>query len=169
VETGTLFGPEKTAVLSPCGLYRYRLGREVQADGGTVNFVMLNPSTADASIDDPTIRRCVGFARSWGFGGLVVTNLYGLRSTDPAGLLSSPDPVGPDNDRHVREVAGAAGLVVCAWGAFGAPSGRARVARVLGLIREAGRVPHYLKLTAAGHPGHPLFLRSDLTPIRWEG
>src|SRR5690606_18576726 len=97
---GTMNG---TARFSPCGQYRYLLTRPIPApfwkpDAGEAVFVMLNPSTADASEDDPTIRRCIGFAKEWGCTGLTVANLYALRSTDPKGLWKHRDPVGPEND-----------------------------------------------------------------------
>jgi hypothetical protein len=111
------------AELSPCRRYRYRLWRR-WSDGPVVNFVMLNPSTADAEQDDPTVRRCVGFAKSWGAGGLVVTNLYALRSTDPKALWTADDPVGPENAFHLGSGALGADTVVCAWGAEGARNGR---------------------------------------------
>src|SRR6185437_4527136 len=102
--------------LSPCGLYRYTLTREVSDGGkGTVNFLMLNPSTADAEEDDPTITRCINYTRDWGYDRLVVTNLFALRSTDPAGLRTAEKPIGPENNRHIRVEAAHAQLVVCAW------------------------------------------------------
>lgn len=159
-----------TAIISPCGLYRYRLERDlggVEADPNrhvAVAFVMLNPSTADAERDDPTIRRCIGYARRWGYGKLIVGNAYAWRSTDPAGLWTAPDPVGPDNDQHIKQIARDADLVVCAWGAH-ASADRAR--RVYELITSAGRQPRALTLTKAGAPGHPLRLRADLRPVPW--
>jgi hypothetical protein len=167
--TRSLFdiGPEvhKSAILSPDGVYRYTLGRR-WGDGAYVNFVMLNPSKADATEDDPTIRRCVGFVRSWGHDALVVTNLYALRSTDPKALMMHPAPIGPENDAELEVRALCAGLVVCAWGADRAVKGRA--GRVVRLLRGKGVMLHHLGLTKAGHPGHPLFLRGTLTPQVWE-
>src|SRR5581483_9586135 len=95
--------------------YRYSLARFF-GDGGVVNFIMLNPSTADAETDDPTIRRCLGFAKAWGYGTLVVTNLFAYRATDPAELAKAGDPVGPDNDTRLWSEAQLSDLVVCAWG-----------------------------------------------------
>jgi hypothetical protein len=89
-----------TAVLSDCGTYRYRLGRR-WAEGPVDVWIMLNPSTADATVDDRTIRRCMEFSRRWGAGALVVGNLFALRATDPAELVRHPDPIGPDNDEHL--------------------------------------------------------------------
>lgn len=155
----------RDAVLSPCGLYRYRLGRTWDASTARVCWVMLNPSTADASVDDPTIRRCIGFARAWGFGGLDVVNLFALRSPDPRALRTAADPVGPENDRHILDVAGRAGLVVCAWGADGFARSRAR--SVLGSLAARGLVVHRLASTREGAPAHPLYLAGGLMPVPW--
>src|SRR5688500_11357729 len=103
------------AVFDRSGRYRYRLWRR-WGDGGAVAFVMLNPSTADAERDDPTIRRCGGFARAWGFGSMVVVNLFALRSSDPQRLRRARDPVGRENDRHIIDVTGTSDAVVLAWG-----------------------------------------------------
>src|SRR5438128_11131670 len=97
--------------------YRYRLWRRWDRSRAVVAFVMLSPSTADAMHDDPTIRRCVGFARAWGCGGVDVVNLFALRATDPRALRKAADPIGPANERHLRRAVRAAGLVVLAWGA----------------------------------------------------
>jgi hypothetical protein len=144
------------AVFSPCYRYRYVLTREWDGGDGRVNFVMLNPSTADALADDPTIRRCIGFAQRWGYHELTVTNLYALRSTNPRELQRASDPVGPDNDTTLIVQAGMADLVVCAWGVHGFARGE--------LVRmELGNyVPlHHLGLTQAGAPRHPLYLAAD--------
>ncbi len=135
--------------------YRYRLWRRWGA-GRPVVFVMLNPSTADAERDDPTIRRCAGFARAWGFGGMTVVNLFALRATDPARLRRARDPVGRDNDHHIAAAADVASLVVVAWGVHGALDRRDRA--VLALL--AGRRPRCLGTTRGGHPRHPLYLPS---------
>lgn len=150
------------AVLGAGGTYRYRLWRRWGA-GATVLFVLLNPSTADAHRDDPTLRRCLGFARRWGCGGLEVVNLFALRSTDRRGLRAVADPVGPENDRHIGAAAHRAGLVVAGWGEP-APDQRARAATVA--ARLLARVPlHCLGTTQAGQPRHPLYLPAD-TPLR---
>lgn len=160
----TLFetGTRKDAILSDCGRYRYRLTR-AWGEGRPVNFVMLNPSTADANVDDPTIRRCVGFARDWGHGGIVVTNLFAFRSTNPKMLASAADPIGAFNDLHIAAAAQEADLVVCAWGSHAYAGGRGR--EVLRKLRDMGAIPHALRLTAVGHPSHPLYLPADLKPI----
>ena len=112
------------ALISDCGFYRYwltRPGRSLIAERGPVLFIMLNPSTADAELDDPTIRRCRGFAESWGCAGLTVANLYAYRATDPAALRLCADPVGPDNDAHLVRLLREHGEAVCAWGNSAAP------------------------------------------------
>ena len=123
---------------------------------GTVLFVMLNPSTADAETDDPTIRRCAGFARRWGFRELAVANLFALRATNPRELWRASDPVGPENDQHLVEMSSRADAVIAAWGAHGVY--RNREQHVLRLLN--GTV-EYLGLTKQGHPRHPLYLRAD--------
>jgi hypothetical protein len=170
-----LFGSEpakmlKGADLSPCGIYRYSLYRRWGSDGylPPVLFVMLNPSTADADIDDPTIRRCVGFAKSWGYLGIEVVNLFGLRATHPAELYAHTDPVGPGNDDAVRAAAWRAGLIVAGWGAHGSRH-RGRVARVLSILGAPMRPVHAIGHTGAmGEPKHPLYLRADAWPILYK-
>lgn len=127
--------------------------------GGKVTFVMLNPSTADAVADDPTIRRCIGFAQAWGFGALEVVNLYAYRATRPAELFAADDPVGPRNNRFVRAAARSAALVVAAWGVYGRRHGRD--AAVLATLRRIGPV-HCLGMTLGGQPRHPLFVRRTM-------
>jgi len=136
--------------------YRYLLTRIWDPAVAPVVFLMLNPSTADALEDDPTIRRCISFARREKVGGLVVVNLFGLRSTDPRALLHHPDPVGRHNDAFVRQATDMASTVVCAWGAAGVTGDRAReVTRAL----TARRVPlRCLGTTSTGQPRHPLYL-----------
>jgi hypothetical protein len=151
---------QRSARLSPCGRWRFELRRSWPAgDGRCVCFVMLNPSTADAERDDPTIRRCLAFAKAWGYSSLVVCNLFALRATDPRELLGAADPIGPDGDVSLA-AARNADLVIAAWGAW-VPFGRDQQA--LWLLR---RTPLYcLGLTKQGYPRHPLYCRSDLQPI----
>ena len=128
---------QSTAEISRDGVYRYRLTRRWETDdrASMLRWIMLNPSTADASLDDPTIRRCMGFARAWGYGGIVVHNLYALRATDPRQLRDHPDPVGPVNDSYI---AGWRVPTICAWGAH-ADSGRpGRAAEMIALRSGLG-------------------------------
>jgi hypothetical protein len=124
---------------------------------------MLNPSTADAALDDPTIRRCMGFASDHGFGGIRVVNLFALRSTDPSELRSQPEPVGPENDTWLARTFGEAAQddlpVIAAWGVHGVFRGRDR--QVIALGRRMGARLACLGTSKAGHPRHPLYIRRD--------
>lgn len=155
---------EATAVFDDTGTYRYLLTRRWDAGGPVVNVVMLNPSTADAHRLDPTVRRCAGLAREWGFGALEVTNAYAFRATDPAALRTAADPVGPENDAAVAAAAARADLVVAAWGNAIVPE---RAAEVRTLLRGAGTEPAVLHLTRRGEPGHPLYLPRTTVPRPW--
>lgn len=131
---------------------------------------MLNPSTADAAIDDPTIRRCIAFARSWGYGRLIVTNLFAYRSPHPMALRTATDPVGPDNDTWINRITdsiGTDGLVIAAWGHHGQLNNRA--AHVLRTLMKAGQPLHTLGLGNTGQPKHPLYIPATTTPQLWEG
>lgn len=145
------------AVLSTCGSYRYALFREKadrQEDLGTVTWVMLNPSTADAETDDPTLREVQKRTFGWGYGRAIVVNLYALRSSTPVALLTHPDPVGPEGDDAIWEWASKGDLIVAAWGAH--PMAAAREWQVRTLMDANGRTLHHLGLTAGGFPKHPL-------------
>lgn len=146
------------ARLSPDGRYRWVLWRR-WGTGPEVTFIGLNPSTADASHDDPTLRRCLGFARRMGAGGVTVVNLFGLRATDPRALREAEDPVGPHNLEAIEQAVGGAWRVVAAWGNGGALHGQDRVVRAL---LPAGT--WCLGVTERGQPRHPLYLRRD-TPL----
>lgn len=154
---------DKSATCSPCRRYRYTLWRRWAAlereACAYAMFVGLNPSTADETNDDPTVRRCIGFAQAWGFAGLCMTNLFAYRATDPANMLAQADPVGEENDAYLRAMAEKASIVVAAWGVHGAHRGRgAAVGKLLPQL-------HYLKLTKHGHPAHPLYLPKTLRPL----
>ena len=144
-----------------CNKYRYALWRVWDTALPLVAFIGLNPSTADDRTDDPTIRRCVGFAKSWGYGGLRMFNLFAFRATDPAEMKAAADPFGPENVHALCD--GTRGiLTVAAWGNHGSFKGADKSARVL--IHGM----HILKLTKQGQPAHPLYLRKDLRPILWD-
>lgn len=156
----------RDARISADGLYRYSLHREWmnRLDGPRwCTFVMLNPSTADALEDDPTIRRCIGFARSLGCNGLAVVNLYAYRATNPAELWTVIDPVGPENDDTLRMFFDMAAQhdfpIIAAWGTNAKPERVARVLSMPGAERLSA-----LSVTKSGAPGHPLYLRSNLVP-----
>lgn len=161
----------RSAILSPCGRYRYTLERVWHEGLSSVVFIMLNPSTADHEVDDPTIRRCVDFAKRWGYGGIIVVNLFAVRSKDPQALYAADDPVGPDNHTHVKNVLDRAyfqkAAVVCAWGVHGVYMDQDRT--MLGWIEAEGLKPMALDLTKAGHPKHPLYLSATRRPMPFEG
>lgn len=151
------------AHLSDCRQYRWHLWRVWNPERGFVVFIGLNPSTADETADDATIRKCVAYARRWGYGGLCMLNLYAWRDRHPSGLALAADPVGALNDRVLQFLTAGADLTVCAWGADKAVSGRGEAVREL----LGGRGLHALKITSGGHPGHPLYLPGDLEPTLW--
>lgn len=184
----------KHAIISPDGQYRYMLDREwrgsharenwrwlmdgrgkIALDGAGAElgepkpciFVMLNPSTADADQDDPTIRKCVGFAKRWMFERIVVLNLFALRATDPKVILAtshdgrSVDPVGFRNEENFHEICDDAGRIVCAWGAHGGHLQQDET--VLGWLH--GYKLHCLGTTKNGNPKHPLYVRYE-TPLQ---
>lgn len=154
-------GMERSAVLSPCRRYRYALTRR-WGTGASVAWVMLNPSTADADRDDPTLRRVTAYSRAWGFSALTVVNLYAYRATDPRDLFTAPDPVGPDNDAHVIRAAATSARIVAAWGAH------ARADRIAAALALPGmRDLTALALTASGQPRHPLYLPARLVARPW--
>jgi hypothetical protein len=150
------------AIFSRCQRYRYALWRNwsghIDAPAYAL-FVALNPSTADATHDDPTIRRCIGYARAWGYDGVYVVNLFAYRATDPRVLLAQPDPVGGRNDHYLRKLARGAHIVVAAWGTRGTHLGRDKCVRTM--------LPQLqcLRLTRDGHPAHPLYLPGGLLPV----
>jgi hypothetical protein len=153
------------ALFSPCRRWRYLLWRRWNAGAETVNFVMLNPSTADEFVLDPTCARARSYAERWGYGALVVTNLFAWRATEPERLKRARHPVGEANDGAIVRAARKAALVVCAWGNHGAHRGRA--AHVLELLSAARVRLHVLRMNGGGEPAHPLYLRGRLKPKRW--
>lgn len=164
----TLVGDDATATFSPCRTWRYALTRRWDPAVEDVAFLMLNPSTADAFVLDPTVRRCVDFAKRWGFGGLLVLNCFALRSTDPRGLKAHPDPVGPDNDTVIADwLTRLPGPVVAAWGLHATYQNRA--AQVAGLVHGAGRQLMCLGMTKTGQPRHPLYLPATSQLVEWPG
>ena len=145
--------------------YRYLLRRRVGESDRQVLFVMLNPSKADEERNDPTIRRCIGFAREWGFGNLEVVNLFALMSTNPEVLLKTENPIGPDNDATIGAALEVADTVVLAWGNH-ALAHKERAVAVAEMARDVTR-PYCLGLTLRGAPRHPLRLSKGtlLTPF----
>lgn len=167
-ESPTFLGDpmKKSASISACGLYRYDLTRmwsaESYVDAALCAFIGLNPSTADADLDDPTIRRCIGYAKDWGYDGLVMLNAYAYRATDPRAMKSASDPVGLLNDDYIDYWSMRCPMIVACWGVH------------IDDLRERDlrdKLPrlHFLRLTKSGKPGHPLYLPKSLTPQPWEG
>ncbi len=153
------------ARFSRCRRWRTLLWRCWDASLPAANFLMLNPSTADERVLDPSCSRARRYAERWGYGTLLVTNLFAWRATDPEQMKAARDPVGRGNDRAILSAARAAGIVVCAWGNHGAHVGRS--AAVLSMLRESGIALHVLRLNGSGEPAHPLYLPAALAPVRW--
>lgn len=154
------------AKFSECERYRYTLGRRWATGGRRVCFCLLNPSTADAKVLDPTLTRCHRYAVAWGFHAMDVVNVFALRSTDPKGLKLVDDPIGPENDAHITRLAKQADLVIAGWGTHGALMDRGQSAyELLGKVSQ----PKCLAVTKHGFPKHPLYLRADLKPIDFTG
>jgi hypothetical protein len=166
---------ERGAWFSDCRTWRYALWRDwrdltvssldTTRPSRYLNFLMLNPSTADERTNDPTVERCERRARKLGYDGLLVTNLFAFRATDPKVMRAAADPIGPDNDEAILLTASRSELVICAWGAHGAFRHRSK--QVLALLREAGCGDKLraLKVSGSGEPWHPLYLSYDLMPI----
>lgn len=162
-----------SAVISPCGQYRYRLERETDhpdRDGRAgVVFIGVNPSTADASVDDATVRKWRGFATRWGYTHFVVGNLFAYRSTDVRALAAVPNPVGERNDEHLRAMLANADTVVPCWGDRGKLPRELhpRIDHVWGLIEASGAPVHALGITKGGDPKHPLMLGYSTPLLDW--
>lgn len=153
-----------SAIIDETGQYRYSLVREWDPDKPRVAFVMLSGSTADAKKDDPTLRRCVGFAKSWGYGSLEVVNLFGYRTTFPQELKRAADPIGPENDKYILAAMRRSKDVIVAWGTHGTYRGRDK--EIIRMLIHTG-VPEIkcLEITKEGHPRHPLYVRGNVEPI----
>lgn len=160
------------ATISECGKYRYRLWRYWESEGRPLPIIMLNPSTADGETDDPTIRKCIGFAKRLGFGGIEVFNLFAFRATDPKELRANHYQIGPDNDKIITARLHELGLhergyVVLAWGANA--SNLQRPKELMSHLAMAGVRLRALALTRDGTPAHPLMLPYSCTPIHLNG
>ena len=146
----------KTASFSSCRKYRYSLSRIWDKQKKFVLFIGLNPSTADEEVDDPTIRRCSGYAQKWGYGGLIMVNLFAYRTTLPSNLKKVKYPVGRDNDKYIVKLSKKADITVAAWGNNGILYRRDK--QVLSLVPNL----MCLKVNKSGQPAHPLYLKKDL-------
>lgn len=151
---------KRTAAISHCNRYRYDLTRIWNEGEHLVAFIGLNPSTADASIDDRTILKCIAYAKSWGFGGLVMLNAYSFRATDPRELKKAGYPIGPRNDSYILKWINDPKVtkIIACWSNH-IQAGRAADLRNIGEL-------HCLQLNTTGQPAHPLYLSGDLKPNR---
>jgi len=150
------------ALFSSCRRWRYLLWRRWDEAKPVANFLMLNPSTADEVKLDPSCTRARRYAERWGYGALIVTNLFGWRATDPDEMKAARDPVGRGNDRAIVAAAREAAIVVCAWGNHGAHADRS--SKILPKLRSAGVALYALRLNGSGEPAHPLYLPASLKP-----
>lgn len=163
----------RKAVLSEDRVFRYWLLRSWEPTRMPVMFIGLNPSTADETEDDATIRRCVRFARDWDAGGVIMCNLYALRSTDPRGLWAGqyqPVGYGRENDHSLQLCALRSRFIVAAWGATKVPGIERRAEEVRKMLTGPGKTHGHLRclgVTQDGHPKHPLRLRADTEPELW--
>ena len=155
---------KKNASISDCGKYRYSLTRIWDDSKPNVLFIMLNPSTADAMKDDPTIRRCIGYAQSWGYGGLIVCNLFAYRSTNPLELLKVDNPQGDENIRNIEYYARISEKIICAWGNEPILKKIPNQQHIVEFLYQQKSKVHYLELSKNGTPKHPLYLKKDLQP-----
>ena len=149
------------ANLSECRQYRYALWRTWDESKPYAMFIGLNPSTADEKEDDPTITRCINFAKTWGYGGLCMANLFAYRSSDPSNLRSTQEPIGLENDAWLKKLAKEAGVIVAAWGNDGAYLGRSK------LVSSNISNLKCLKINKTGEPAHPLYQPSSATLIEF--
>ena len=151
----------KNATFSDCRKYRYALSRTWNGKKKTILFIGLNPSTADEKIDDPTIRRCINYAQNWGYGSLLMVNLFAYRATMPSELKNVKNPIGNDNDLHIIELSKKADIAVAAWGNEGT---------LLNRDKEVKKIlPNLmcLKINKSGQPAHPLYQKKDLKLIKY--
>lgn len=158
-------GGEGGAVISDDGRYRYYLRRTWNDLEPVCGFVMLNPSTADETKLDPTLRRVLSYCRRWGYGGFRIANLFAFRATDPRELLTADDPIGPENDVWLHSLTAAVDRVVVGWGTGRYPRIGNRWERVAEILAPAN--PVCLATAKDGQPCHPLYQRADLEPVRW--
>jgi len=151
----------KKATFSDCRKYRYALSRTWNGKKKTILFIGLNPSTADEKIDDPTIRRCINYAQNWGYGSLLMVNLFAYRATMPSELKNAINPIGNDNDLYIIELSKKADLAVAAWGNKGTLLNRDKEVKKI--------IPNLmcLKINKSGQPAHPLYQKKDLKLIKY--
>ena len=149
---------KNTAKLSECRKYRYALWRTWDNSKPYVMFVGLNPSIADEVSDDPTLTRCINFAKLWGYGGVCMANLFAFRATEPSDMKLAQDPIGKENNQWLEKLAESAGLVVAAWGNDGSFLNRSTQ------VKELLPNLHCLKMNKSGEPAHPLYQKASTQP-----
>ena len=152
---------KNSAKFSKDRAYRYTLSRVWHSNKAHVLFIGLNPSTADETINDRTITRCINFAKYWGYGGMCMVNLFAYVATAPEGMLRRSNPVGIHNDKYIKEAARTAGLIIAMWGTKG--THLLRDNRVLDLLLEYDI--YCFGETKQGMPKHPLYLKATTTPV----
>lgn len=159
----------RSATISACALYRYRLERQF-GEGPTMMFVMVNPSTADAEKDDQTIKKCVGFATRAGCGRIIVGNKFAWRATDVTELRAVRDPIGSDNDRHLRAMMLEADRIVVGWGQLAKipECRRDRWKDIVRMADAAGKPLHAIGTNADRHPKHPQMTGYDVPIVAWD-
>ena len=158
-------GTWSSAVYSDCETYRYLLRRDWARSGPHLIYILLNPSTASAEKNDPTVERCERRARAAGFAGFSVANLFAFRATDPRALRHSADPVGPENNAVLADISAGGDRVLCGWGVHGTLCGRG--GEVADMLRRRGADLWHLGLTKAGFPRHPLYIGYAQKPQPW--
>lgn len=160
----------RAAVISDCGLYRYRLERDVGPSRIVASVIMVNPSTADGEVDDATIRKLMGFARRHDIGRVIVGNLFAWRATDINALRTASDPIGPDNDSHLLQIMREASLHIVAWGPLAKLPRqlRTRWREIDAIADRVGASLKCLGIAQDGHPRHPLMLAYDTPLVGWQ-
>ncbi|MDQ0114962.1 DUF1643 domain-containing protein [Paenibacillus harenae] len=154
---------ESGAIFDITGQYRYALWRIWDQTAPRITFIMLNPSTANEWENDPTIRRCINFAKDWGFGSLGVVNLFAIRATNPIEIFKVNDPIGMENDHYIIDELEKSDLVILAWGTKGSYLNRDK--EVLRLLSSFEL--YAIDISKEGHPKHPLYLKANATPIKY--
>tara|TARA_Y100000739_G_C20611082_1_gene468641 strand:- start:3384 stop:3893 length:510 start_codon:yes stop_codon:yes gene_type:complete len=154
------------ATYSDCGCYRYSLSRVWEPKKKKLTFVLLNPSTATELQNDPTVERCERRARTLGFGGFLVCNIFAWRDTSPEKMKKAYDPIGNHNDNAILDACVWGDTIICAWGTHGSHLNRGE--KVLKMIKTISKNPYHLGLTKAGYPKHPLYISYNQNPIKWK-
>lgn len=151
------------AHFSPDRIHRYALWRTWDSTKGVAMFVCLNPSTADETKNDPTVSRCIKYAKKWGYGGMIMSNIFAFRATDPDNMKAAADPVGPENDEWLIKLSKESNILIAAWGNHGEFMERGK--QVLKMFDSL----HSLAINGTGHPKHPLYCKGELFPVLMNG